>query len=355
MIKRVLSIAVVIVLLAGIMPVGVVNAEPETVNMKLDMVCCTQSVRVYGDGQPRVDGKTGDCVAPVVFDKDAELQAAEEAGASGESEDGMYQELAQKEKQLASTRQRFLNASNNGLSDEQRRALQQELYQLEEEVSSLRTQVRSIQAVGSVAGVGLIPLVVPSVIVYQILDELYAGAKNALGRLAKVVFDSHTKQYHAFMDEEFAEAISMVTEYETSDELNEKLNVYDGFCRGKNPKPECVAQRLLCSHEKYGQVLYFEAGQNVVNSREAAGDIQRLLQVVQERDQALLEEAHHAERALETSVAVYDQFFQTYRLHLRLKEMVQSLLKVKIWTGHLRTLMGCFPNKFVGVATTKCN
>ena len=37
------------------------------------------------------------------------------------------------------------------------------------------------------------------------------------------------------------------------------------------------------------------------------------------------------------------------------KEVISDLVKVRNITSYLRDLVACIPNKFVGVATTKCN
>ncbi|MDF2379669.1 MAG: hypothetical protein P1V18_05660 [Candidatus Gracilibacteria bacterium] len=356
MIKKTVSIAVIGVMMALMMPVNVVKAEVVTPDFEVGAFCCAQSVRVYGDEQPKIDQESGNCVVSVPFDKDKELEKGENEEDSKDTDDvGLYEKWEQLKKTLAAEKERFQSASTLGFSDAERSVLQRDISRMEEELSSLTLQVRAIQTAGTIGGIASIPVVIPSVIAYRIIEGLFVGAKNGLWTLARVLSDTHTKQYHTFLDEEFASALSTMMFYESSEKLNKLLLSYEGECRGANPKPECVAQRLLCSHEKYGQVLFYEASQNVVNDQEAAGDIQKLLQTVQKRDQALLEEAHHAERAIETALAVYDQFFQSYRLHLRLKEMVQNLVKIKDWTGYLRTLVGCFPNKFVGVATTKCN
>lgn len=179
--------------------------------------------------------------------------------------------------------------------------------------------------------------------------------KNLLD-LARLVFEGHTEQYHAYLDKElFGKMISKVSEFETSETFQVFLDEEGGECSAVNPQPECLAERALCSYEKYTGVLFHEAGQTLLDTAAQSQDLQTILSILQQRDQSLVEEAQHSEQALDTALAVYSQFFQTYRLHLRFKEVIASLVKVRNTTSFMNTLVGCIPNKFVGIATTKCN
>lgn len=187
-----------------------------------------------------------------------------------------------------------------------------------------------------------------------------SGMKDTFVSLLKTVFKGHTEKYHKFIDEEiFGAAIEKISSYQDSEELEKYLASQEGECKedgaDSNPKPECVIERALCSYEKYVGVLFHEAGQALVNDGIASDDLDSVLVTLQNRDQAILDEAQHAQEALDTTIAVYSQFFQTYRLHLRFKELIVHLAKVRAVTGSLHELVGCIPNKFVGVATTKCN
>ena len=180
--------------------------------------------------------------------------------------------------------------------------------------------------------------------------------KKNLLVLARLVFEAHTEQYHAFLDKEvFGKMIAKVSELETSEDLQAFLDEQEGECSSENPQPECLAERALCSYEKYTGVLFHEAGQTLLDTAAQSQDLQTILSILQQRDQSLVEEAQHSEQALDTALAVYSQFFQTYRLHLRFKEVIAALVKVRNTTAFMNTLVGCIPNKFVGVATTKCN
>lgn len=179
--------------------------------------------------------------------------------------------------------------------------------------------------------------------------------KNLLD-LARLVFEGHTEKYHAYLDKElFGKMISKVSEFETSETFQAFLEEEGGECSAANPQPECLAERALCSYEKYTGVLFHEAGQTLLDTASQSQDLQTILSILQQRDQSLVEEAQHSEQALDTALAVYSQFFQTYRLHLRFKEVIASLVKVRNTTSFMNTLVGCIPNKFVGIATTKCN
>jgi hypothetical protein len=111
----------------------------------------------------------------------------------------------------------------------------------------------------------------------------------------------------------------------------------------------------MCSYEKYTKVLFHQTGQNISAQTSNTSDIQSLIGLIQERDLALYQEVVHSQQAIDTAIAVYSQFYQTYTLHLRFKDVIESLVKVRNMTSFMRTLVGCIPNKFVGVATTKCN
>jgi|CXWL01.1.fsa_nt_gi hypothetical protein len=183
------------------------------------------------------------------------------------------------------------------------------------------------------------------------------GLKQRLQDLAGTVFTGHTEKYHEFLDEEvFAPSIAIVSKRQSSDDLEKLLKSYKDGCDSTNPLPNCVVERAFCSYEKYNAVLFHQAGQQFLNnSTSKPEDVQSILSSLQNRDQALFQEAVQAEQALGTAMAVYSQFFETYRLHLRFKEIIAALVKVRNVTSSLRQLVGCIPNKFVGVATTKCN
>jgi len=189
-----------------------------------------------------------------------------------------------------------------------------------------------------------------------LFSSLAGGLKKDLSSLLKTVFKGHTEKYHAFMDKEiFGKAISTVSRIQSSDEWPTYLRQNEGNCGPDNPKPNCVIERALCSYEKYSGVLFQQAGKQLLDSSTASSDTQTIIAVLQKRDQALLQENADAQQALDTAIAVYSQFFETYRLHLRLKEVITALVKVRNMTSFLHQLVGCIPNKFVGVATTKCN
>lgn len=202
---------------------------------------------------------------------------------------------------------------------------------------------------------GLSALTSPLAVLFQ-----QSAMKDSFLQLLYSVFKGHTEKYHAFLDEEvFGAAIAKISSFETSEALEAYLSEQEGECSemGKNssPKPECVIERAMCSYEKYIGVLFHETGQAVATQGIVSDDIDAVLFALQNRDQAIVDEAEHAQEALDTAIAVYSQFYQTYRLHLRFKELIVYLSQVRALTGSLRELVGCIPNKFVGVATTKCN
>ena len=275
-------------------PIALVHAQSRQVTIELAPICCSAPYPVYGDEQP-----------------------AYEAG-------------------LPKDRARCLV---NVRLNEDLEALSQSA----ETDSSEPTFLSGLDTAGESLGSFFSPVV--------------EGFKSIIQKLSSDIYDHHTTAYHTFMDQLFATAFQQMTQFDTADKLEEKLATYEGQCRGENPKPECLAERALCSQEKYGQVLFNAAGQDLSNRLEAQGgeELENVLQIIQSRDEALVDEAIQVEQALDTSLAVYNQFYQTYRLHLRFKELVVRLLTIRDWTTALHTLVGCWPNKFVGVATTKCN
>ena len=194
---------------------------------------------------------------------------------------------------------------------------------------------------------------------FQALVEA-SGVKKALLELASPVYFAHTRVYHAFLDEEiFEPMIELVADFEDSEQWASYLEGLGDECTADNPKPECVAERALCSYEKYVGVLFYQAGQTLLESSPGIdvsnAEIGQLLGVLQQRDQALMEEARHVHEAMETAMLVYQQYYETYRLHLGFRKVIESLVQVRNMTSYMRELVGCVPGKFVGAATTKCN
>lgn len=182
--------------------------------------------------------------------------------------------------------------------------------------------------------------------------------KKILKEISEIFFDEQTEMYHEFLDEKvFGKAIQKVSSFERSEKFEEFLKGLDpNKCEDDDPRPHCVIGKAMCSYEKYTGVLFHVAGQPL--SEDAASEItnlDQLLSMLSRRDQALLVEAENAREALDTAIAVYNQFFQTYHLHLMFKDVIESIAKVKNMTNSVKELVSCIPNKFVGVATTKCN
>lgn len=187
-----------------------------------------------------------------------------------------------------------------------------------------------------------------------------SGVKKALMELASPVYFDHTRLYHAFLDEEvFEPMIELVSDFESSEEIDGYVSGLPEGCSADNPKPECLSERVLCSYEKYVGVLFHVSGQTLLNSSPGAdvsdAEIGQLIGTLQQRDRALMEEARHVHEALDTALLVYQQFYETYRLHLGFKKVIESLVHVRNMTSYMRELVGCVPGKFVGAATTKCN
>lgn len=186
-----------------------------------------------------------------------------------------------------------------------------------------------------------------------------SGIKRDLKNLAAVLFNDHTQLYHRFLDEQiFGKAIEKVSEFERSSQLQEYLDELDEAeegCSVEDPRPDCVIERAFCSYEKYVGVLFHQSGKDLVEGVTDLEDLSIIYALLQNRDRSLLEEARHSYQAMDTAIAVYDQFYQTYRLHLKFKDVIEALVKVRNVTSYLRQLVGCLPNKFVGAYTTQCN
>jgi len=308
-IKSVLSIILAVMLLSQTM-IYTVRAEPRTFD--IDMVCCTEKYRVYGEDQPaEANGKcqiTMDVDVPV-----GEDERPDEPLESDTSESPWY------------------SGAYEG-------------------PASFGTGVAS-QVAGGAQGAW----------------AALSAAKDYLIGWSPNVYNAHTKLYHAFLDEEiFGAAIGTISSYKDSQSFATYLSEHGGMCKPNkddplsNFRPDCVIEKALCSYEKYSRVLFYQAGQDVTEevlnkNNVTSGDLQRMMASYGRRDQALYEESQHAYEAIDTAIAVYAQFFQTYRLHLAFKQIITDLVKVRNMTAYLHDLVGCLPNKFVGVATTKCN
>ncbi len=174
--------------------------------------------------------------------------------------------------------------------------------------------------------------------------------------LDKYDFDDHQDAYHKFLDEQvFAKALEKISSYEKSIDLREYLKEFEGKCTVDNHSPDCLSERVLCSYEKYGQTLFEMSGQPLANEAITSQNTDQLLQQLQERQAEIFQEATAAEQAMETALTIYSQFFESYRIHLSLKKLIDSLVRVRNLSAFLRQLVNCFPNKFGGVSTTQCN
>lgn len=194
------------------------------------------------------------------------------------------------------------------------------------------------------------------------LTALYSQlpSKKELLTLMPQLIEKQFLPYHAFLDQEvFGTAIQNISEKKTAADLEKYLKGFEDKkgCSKDNPKPLCVAEFAMCNYEKYTKIIFAQAGRTLTQKSLASsgGNVDVLLKVIQRRDQSLLGEANHAQEALDTALALYSQFYNTYLIHLKFKETIESLVQARKLTGVFRTLVECIPNKFVGVATTKCN
>jgi hypothetical protein len=186
--------------------------------------------------------------------------------------------------------------------------------------------------------------------------------KKVLRRISSV-YRNHTVKYHSFLDEEvFGKAIQFVSNHDTAESLRDAIKkekeANKGQCSNDDPTPQCVIEKALCSYEKYVGVLFYASGAPQIGNILQSGQRSELgsaLDILQEQDAALLLDAQDSKIALNTAMAVYSNFFQTYQIHLKLKEVIAALVKVRNRTSYLTELVSCIPDTFVGIATTKCD
>lgn len=287
--------------------------------VKLDPICCSKPYPVYGEEQP-VSIK-GECVVNV----DVEEVVLEEVEPDQVIQPGP----------ATSSGPRFDSAASNrvdAVAD-----------YLKSGIENLKATSESYKSIAQ-------SVVSPFLFLFSELKD-----KIALTTIGKIF--TQVEEYHTFLDEDvFGKAIAKISSYQKSQDLSSYLaNKEQGQCDATNPRPDCVIEFAMCSYEKYAGVLFQEAGSNLGRGQVTTDDIQSLLATLQKRDLALLKEFEDTKQALDTAIAVYSQYYQTYRIHLAFKEVIEGLVKVRNMTSFMRTLVGCIPNKFQGVATTKCN
>lgn len=161
-------------------------------------------------------------------------------------------------------------------------------------------------------------------------------------------------RYHVFLNEEFRKALERVMAVKNEAEWK-ALFPSSARCDENNLNTNCMAERLMCSYEKYQGVM-FEMLRDTDVSHLTRGNLQlgQVLPVDMSFKQSVLEEASVVSKAFDTSIALYHEVLKSYRLHLQYKDLVSSLVKVRNWTGYVKNLFGCFPGKLVGTASTKC-
>lgn len=195
----------------------------------------------------------------------------------------------------------------------------------------------------------------PFAVVFKSIAEK-SPLKKMLFDFLQIFYQNHTEKYHEFLDQEvFGKAIQKISSFETATQYEEGMKVYNAECKNDNPKPNCVIAKSLCSYEKYVGVLFHVTGMPAATNMGQIDDIQAALDIVKKRDAALLQEAVDSKAALDTAIAVYSNFYQTYLMHLRLKDVIQGLVKVRNRMSYLAELVSCIPKTFVGIATTKCD
>ncbi len=342
MFRSLITSSLLISLLVG----TVTPALAEKVSVPIDCSCKLQKIALYGDENDIYQNGSTQCYLSVESNIASKVQKVKDELKKAEDKTKADRQAYEKQYGKSSTWGEDMGACAEGTK-------------CREAVSNLGTGL--LQTL-------FLPLSVASRAASPIL-ALFSQIdfKKHLIDLTPSLFETQIFPYHGFLDKEiFGKAISEVSRYKTSDELQGKLKDWEKDAKScsnaTNPKPECVVARAMCNYQKYVGIIFAQSGQQLSEealkneSLKSTGDqLQSLLLISQQRDQALLIEAEQSQEALDTAIAVYSQFFNTYALHLKFKEVIEALVKVRDRTASLRELVSCLPNKFVGVATTKCN
>lgn len=234
-----------------------------------------------------------------------------------------------------------------------------ELKETKEDIAKQRKEKGTLSRLGT----GLTDLIfapfqspaAPFAVVFKSIAEK-SPLKKMLFDFLQIFYQNHTEKYHEFLDREvFGKAIQTISSFETATQYEEGMKVYNAECKDDNPKPNCVIAKALCSYEKYVGVLFHMTGMPTATNMKQIDDLQAALNIVKKRDGALLQEAVDSKLALDTAIEVYSNFYQTYLMHLRLKDVIQGLVKVRNRMSYLAELVSCIPKTFVGIATTKCD
>ena len=161
-------------------------------------------------------------------------------------------------------------------------------------------------------------------------------------------------QYHVYLNEVFRIALARVTGVKSEQEW-QKLFAPKPVCNSQNFTTNCVAERLMCSYEKYQGVMFeMLRDKDLSHLTRTRTDLAIILADDMSFKKSVLEEANIVNKAFDTAIAVYQEVLESYRLHLQYKDIVSSLVKARSWTGYLRGLFACLPNKLLGKGTTKC-
>jgi hypothetical protein len=187
-------------------------------------------------------------------------------------------------------------------------------------------------------------------LVFDKIPTVWAGTKSYLA------FWMDRGVYHAFLAEEYQKVVSKVMSIKDADEY-EAINASNPSCVASDVNTNCVAERLLCSYEKYQGVLYEVYNDQDVSSLAGQAHLQRqdIFGQFEALKREVVEDSYYARKALETSLAVYHQLVKTYRVHLVYKDFIVALVASRNWTTYMANLFTCWPNKLVGTATTRCN
>jgi hypothetical protein len=196
----------------------------------------------------------------------------------------------------------------------------------------------------AIIGVALSPLNLVNIPSLALRDSVLSG------------FSSEATGYHSFVNKQFADAVTKIKSLKTEKQWKKFEGKQSGNCTDTNFKVGCLSERLLCSYERYSSVL-FEAGlsEKIPTNSFSSMGLEEAFSYQAKRRAALTEEAKLAKEALSMTLGLYNEFVQAWRLHLQYLDVIKGVARVRDWTAYIRKLLTCFPNKFVGVATTECN
>jgi len=208
-------------------------------------------------------------------------------------------------------------------------------------------------------------------------------AENIYGREDQTL-RSAMDLYHKTINERFNDYTKLMIQGQTEASKSGKSDPNsrvpdDGKCDEKNYSTYCVGEDLL-TNPRYGYMNYMKAlecrknrifdtvteekawddyqdamiiGEENEQDAENALQLQRSLSV-SSRMEAAEKEIGRSKRALDTTLATYDELKTAWFMHLRYVEIYKNLVKFRDKMAEIRHQVEDFPSKFIDATTTMC-